>query len=57
MKDMTTIEELIHTITSLEALVESALDLAAEYSGGESETADWLRDSLTKIMEAHHAND
>jgi hypothetical protein len=55
--DMTAIEELIHTITSLEALVESALDLVDEYSGGDSESADWLRDSLTKIMEAHHAND
>jgi len=56
MKEMTTIEELIHTIISLEALVDSALGLVDDYSGGESETADWFRDSLTKIMEAHNAN-
>ena len=55
--DMTAIEELIHTITSLEALVESALDLVDEYSGGDSESADVLREMLDRVMEEHHAND
>jgi hypothetical protein len=55
--DMTAIEELIHTIESLESIAQQALDLVDEYSGDESETADDLRDSLDRVMAAHHAND
>ena len=54
---MTAIEELIHTIESLESIAQQALDLVDEYSGDESETADDLRDSLDRVMAAHHAND
>jgi hypothetical protein len=57
MKEMTTIEELIHTIDQLKCLSEQALDLVDEYSGGESETADVLREMLDRVMEEHHAND
>ena len=54
---MTTIEKLIHTIEQLESVAKQALELAEEYSGGESETADQLRDVLAEIMEDHHADD
>jgi hypothetical protein len=57
MKDMTTIEELIETIKALESIAEGALELAEEYSGGESDTAASLREWLDMVMEAHHAND
>jgi hypothetical protein len=54
---MTTIEELIETIMALQSIAEGALELAEEYSGGESETATALRDWLDGVMKAHHAND
>lgn len=54
---MTTIEKLIHTIEQLKSVAFLALELAEEYSGGESETADQLRDVLEEIMEDHHADD
>jgi hypothetical protein len=54
---MTTIEQLIETIKSLHSIAEQALDLVDDYSGGESETADELRDYLDGVMKAHHAND
>jgi methyl-accepting chemotaxis protein len=57
MKNMTAIEELIHTIDQLKCLAEQALDLVDEYSGGDSESADVLREMLDRVMEEHHAND
>lgn len=54
---MTTIEQLIETIMQLKSVAEQAIELANEYSGGESEMADQLQDALDDIMEAHHAND
>lgn len=56
-KHMTTIEKLISTIEQLESVAKQLLELAEEYSGGESETADQLRDVLAEIMEDHHADD
>lgn len=53
-KDMTTIH-MIHTIHELKYLVEQALDLVEEYSGGESETAEQIQDALEKVMELYHA--
>lgn len=54
---MTTIEKLIHTIEQLESVANQALELAEEYSGGESETADQLRAMVQEIMDDHHADD
>jgi hypothetical protein len=55
--DMTTIEQLIDTIMQLKGVAEQALELVDEYSGGESETAEELRDELQLILDNHHAND
>jgi hypothetical protein len=54
---MTTIEQLIDTIMQLKSVAEQAIELADEYSGGESETAEQLRDALEGIMETHHQAD
>lgn len=54
---MTTIEKLISTIEQLESVAKQALELAEEYSGGDSETATALRDWLDGVMKDHHAND
>ena len=54
---MTTIEQLIDTIMQLKGVAEQALELVDEYSGGESETAEELRDELQLILDNHHAND
>lgn len=51
---MTTIEKLISTIEQLESISKQALELAEEYSGGESETADQLYDALNECMEELH---
>jgi hypothetical protein len=50
---MTTIEELINTIEELNDLCAQALDLADEYSGGDSETAEELRERLELILDEH----
>lgn len=54
---MTTIEQLIDTIMQLKDVAEQALELVDEYSGGESETAEELRDELQKILDDHHSRD
>jgi hypothetical protein len=53
---MTTFEELLITIEELKNICEQALDLADEYSGGESETAEELRENFDKIIDSHIAN-
>jgi hypothetical protein len=53
---MTTIEQLIETINALESIAEGALELAYEYSGGESETCDALREWLDGVMKDYHTN-
>lgn len=55
--DMTTIEQLIDTIMQLKGVAEQALELVDEYSGGESETAEELRDELQLILDDHHSRD
>lgn len=57
MNTLTTIEQMIETINCLASIAEDALDLADEYSGGESGTADELRAMLKRAMDEHHAND
>lgn len=54
---MTTIEELINTIMLLKGVAEQALELVDEYSGGESETAEELRNQLQLILDDHHSRD
>jgi DNA-binding ferritin-like protein len=49
-----TIEQLIETIKQLESIAQQAIELAEEYSGGESETADQLRDALNECIEELH---
>jgi len=50
---MTTIEELLNTIEELNDLAAQALDLADEYSGGDSGTAEELRERLELILDEH----
>jgi hypothetical protein len=52
-KHMTT-EQLIETIKQLESIAQQAIELAEEYSGGESETTDQLYDALNECMEELH---
>jgi hypothetical protein len=54
---MTTIEELLNTIEELNDLCCQALDLADEYSGGDSEKAEALRERLEQIIDEHRKND
>mgnify|MGYP000111658160 FL=1 len=49
-----TTEQLIETIKQLESIAQQAIELAEEYSGGESETADQLYDALNECMEELH---
>jgi hypothetical protein len=51
---MNTIEQLIEALKQLESIATHALDLVDEYSGGESETADQLRDALNECIEELH---
>jgi len=52
---MQTKQNLIKTICALASIAEDALDLADEYSGDESETADELRAMLRRVMDEHNA--
>jgi hypothetical protein len=54
---MTTIEKLLETISALESIARSAIELADEYSGNESETATQLREHLEAVLLDHHADD
>lgn len=51
---MNTTKQLIETIKQLESIAQQAIELAEEYSGGESETADQLRDALNECIEELH---
>jgi hypothetical protein len=50
---MKTIEQLLETIEELNDLAAQALDLADEYSGGDSETGEELRERLELILDEH----
>jgi hypothetical protein len=54
---MTTIEKLLETISALESIAAGAIELAEEYSGGESESAAGLREWFDAVMLDHHADD
>lgn len=51
---MTPIEKLINTIKLLAYIADQAIDLAQEYAGGESETAEELRQQMQEIIDEHN---
>jgi hypothetical protein len=51
---MTPIEKLINTIKLLAYIADQAIDLAQEYAGGESETAEELRQQMQEILDEHN---